>query len=99
MESVSEMILNLNWETLENCHQKARLCMMYEASNGLVISMDQYQPCRLTATRSFHSQNLLHPTAKQMYTNIRFSQQQSISGITYLEKLLNLDLYYKLSSK
>ena len=38
-----------------------------------------------------------HPTAEQMYTIIHFSQKQSISGITYLEKLSSLDLY-KLSS-
>ena len=60
--SATEMISTLNWKTQENHHQKACLYMMYKAINGLVkISVDQYQPCTLTATRSSHGQNLLPP--------------------------------------
>ena len=74
MASVTEMISTLNWETLENRRQKARLCMMYKAINGLVkISMDHCQPCTLTATRSFHGQNVLPPYCRtDVYKHLFF---------------------------
>ena len=44
MASVTEMISTLNWGILERRHEKARLCMLYKAINGLIkIPMDHYK--------------------------------------------------------
>ena len=32
MASVTAMLFSMTWETLEKCHQKARLCMLHKAS-------------------------------------------------------------------
>ena len=69
MASVTEMISDLNWESLEIRRQNARLCMFFKAINGLIkIPMDHYHSSLYTSTRSFHGQNLLGLTP----TNIRF---------------------------
>ena len=53
--SVSNMILNLSWDTLEHRQIKPRLCPFYKILHGLVaIPVEQYiQPCTfLQACRS-----------------------------------------------
>ena len=65
MASVTEMISDLNWESLEICCQNARLCMLFKAITGLIkIPMDHYHSSLYTSTRSFHGQNLLLPNCR-----------------------------------
>ena len=65
LASVTQMISILDWETLEACHQKAHLCMLYKAINGITtIPMDHYQPSTATSTRSFHGQNFVLPSCR-----------------------------------
>ena len=63
--SVTEMICDLNWESMEIHRQNAHLCMLFKAINGLIkIPMDHYHSSIYTSTRSFHGQNLLLPNCR-----------------------------------
>ena len=60
--SVSNMILNLSWDTLEHRRIKSRLSLFYKILHGLAaIPVEQYiQPCTFLQTRGSH-QYKFHP--------------------------------------
>ena len=63
--SVTQMISDLDWESLEAHHQKARLSMLFKAIiNFIEIPMEHYKFSTITTTRSFHGQNLLLPSCR-----------------------------------
>ena len=60
--SVSNMILNLSWDTLEHRRIKSRLSLFYKILHGLAaVPVEQYiQPCAFLQTRGSH-QYKFHP--------------------------------------
>ena len=62
--SVTDMLQDLNWETLESRRTKLQLVMMYKIINDLVdIPCDAYLTPATTRTRAIHSKKLLqYPT-------------------------------------
>ena len=74
--SVSQMLLELEWDPLESRREKSRLAMMFKIQNDLVggIQKDQYTKISTTAgSRRNHTQHLEIPFAgKDVYKNSFF---------------------------
>ena len=57
--SVTDMLENLNWETLETRRTKSQLTMMFKIPHGLVdIPADDYLTPASTRTRALHTKKL-----------------------------------------
>ena len=66
--SVTTMLNQLDWETLEDRRTKAQLTMFYRITNDLVdIPADQYLTPANTTTRSSHSRKYQQPTTSTSY--------------------------------
>ena len=67
--SVTDMLQNLNWETLESRRTKLQLVMIYKIMNDLVdIPSDAYLTPTTTRTRVIHSKKLLqYPTRRDTF--------------------------------
>ena len=74
--SVTTMLDQLDWETLEDRRTKAQLTMFYRITNDLVdIPADQYLSPANTTTRSSHSRKYQPPTTSpSYYRNSLFSK-------------------------
>ena len=66
--SVTSMLEDLGWETLQSRRTKANLKMFYKIENKLVdIDMSDYVEKSHTSTRSNHSKKYRHVAAKRSY--------------------------------
>ena len=67
LASVTQMTSALGWEILEARCQKARLCMLFKAIDGIIkVPFDHYKPQTSTtiSTRSSHDTNLSIPSPR-----------------------------------
>ena len=82
--SVTSMLQQLQWPTLEERHKKARLSLLYKANNNL-IALQVYYQTRPTQTRLHHQPSFIHPfTRTSSYMNSFFPKQLR-NGMHYLQ--------------
>ncbi len=66
--SVTNMLSDLGWETLEHRRAKLRLCMIYKITHSLVaIPLDPYLKPAQTRTRHNHQHCFFRPYASTDY--------------------------------
>ncbi|XP_033646487.1 uncharacterized protein LOC117305719 [Asterias rubens] len=82
-DSVSKMIDDLQWDSLEKRRQAASISLMYKIRYQLVaINPTQYLiPMIPSSTRSYHNVNTKPSQHVSSSTNIRFSHEQSCGGM------------------
>ena len=82
--SVTEMLGDLQWETLESRRTKIQLTMLFKIVNDLVdIPAEEYLSPASTQTRALHSKKLRQYPAKSDTLKYSFSLGQSRHGTLY----------------
>ena len=72
--SVTSLLQQLQWPTLEERRKKARLSLLYKANNNLIaLQVPPYYQTRPTQTRLHHQSSFIHPfTRTSSYMNSFF---------------------------
>ena len=65
-DSITDMLKELNWPSLQDRRRHARLILMYKITNHLLFVPDRClpTPSHLTSTRAHHPQKFSHPQSK-----------------------------------
>ena len=82
-DSTTEMLLTLNWPSLEKHRKQSHLILLFKLLNNMIHIPTEHLPVPspLTNTRSNHNQKLLQLFAKTNYYQNSFYQGRSKTGI------------------
>jgi hypothetical protein len=93
--SVTSMLGDLEWDTLETRRKKIRLTMMYKIINNLIdIRAEEYLTKSTRQTRSSHSLKYQQFSASTDYYKHSFFQRPPVLGIPCQHQLLRLPVWY-----
>ena len=96
--SVTYMLQDPNWETLESRRTKLQLVMMYKIINDLVdIPCDAYLTPATTRTRAIHSKYCYNIPQGRIHSSSAFFQEPYLCGIRFQPKSLRPLTWYSSS--